>query len=120
MCCTLGNELRNLTTSILETVAPPISEHELVEVFLSHDMIGYVGLEALVYRAFARVMEQTESGHVVVRKVGDKEDAQPESRNLNMCEGMLEGTKLAKVWIRKKKSKKKLEGSCSSTISNHR
>lgn len=94
----LGSELRNLTTTLLETVAPPISEHELVEVFLSHDMVGYVGLEALVYRAFARVMEQTESGHVVVRKVGDKEEEEPTTtRNLNLCEGLVEGTKLAKV-----------------------
>ncbi|KAI9273079.1 hypothetical protein BDA99DRAFT_283695 [Phascolomyces articulosus] len=92
----LGSELRNLTHTILETVAPPISEHELVEVWLSHDMRGYVGLEALVYRAFARVMEQTESGHVVVRKIGDKED-EDQPRNLNLCEGLLEGTKLAKA-----------------------
>lgn len=69
-----------------------------MEVFLSHDMVGYVGLEALVYRAFARVMEQTESGHVVVRKVGDKEEEEPTTtRNLNLCEGLVEGTKLAKV-----------------------
>ncbi|KAI7854051.1 maintenance of telomere capping protein 1 [Circinella umbellata] len=94
----LGSELRNLTHSILETVAPPISEHELVEVWLSHDMRGYVGLEALVYRAFARVMEQTESGHVVVRKIGDKEDEEDDQpRNLNICEGLLEGTKLAQA-----------------------
>ena len=87
-----------MTHSILETVAPPISEHELVEVWLSHDMRGYVGLEALVYRAFARVMEQTESGHVVVRKIGDKEDEEDDQpRNLNICEGLLEGTKLAQV-----------------------
>ncbi|KAI8139382.1 hypothetical protein BJV82DRAFT_627046 [Fennellomyces sp. T-0311] len=92
----LGSELRNLTTTILETVAPPISEHELVEVFLSHDMRGYAGLEALVYRSFARVMEQTESGHVVVRKIGDKED-EDQPRNLNICEGMVEGTKLAQA-----------------------
>ncbi|KAI9320756.1 maintenance of telomere capping protein 1 [Dichotomocladium elegans] len=60
-------------------------------------MVGYGGLEALVYRAFARVMEQTESGHVVVRKVGDKEDEAADKRELNLCEGLREGTKLAKA-----------------------
>ncbi|KAI9494387.1 hypothetical protein BDB00DRAFT_818974 [Zychaea mexicana] len=60
-------------------------------------MRGYVGLEALVYRSFARVMEQTESGHVVVRKIGDKEDEDEQPRNLNLCEGLIEGTKLAKA-----------------------
>ncbi|CAO3596151.1 unnamed protein product [Absidia cylindrospora] len=93
----LGSNLRHLTTQIMETVAPPISEHELVEIWLSHDMIGYNGVEALVYRAFARVMEQTESGQVIVRKgMGDEHDEEA-ARDLNMCEGVVEGTKLAKA-----------------------
>ncbi|KAI8096237.1 maintenance of telomere capping protein 1 [Halteromyces radiatus] len=97
----LGSNLRQLTTQILETVAPPISEHELVEIWLSHDMVGYSGVEALVYRAFARVMEQTESGQVIVRKgmdnSHDNDDEAP--RDLNMCEGVVEGTKLAKASV---------------------
>lgn len=69
-----------------------------MEVWLSHDMVGYAGLEALVYRAFARVMEQTESGHVVVHRARKQEqDVDDGTRNLNMCEGIVEGTKLAKV-----------------------
>lgn len=42
-------------TDILNAVAPPISEHEVIEVWLSHDMIGYEGVETLVYRALAKV-----------------------------------------------------------------
>ncbi|ORZ09923.1 maintenance of telomere capping protein 1 [Absidia repens] len=62
-------------------------------------MIGYSGVEALVYRAFARVMEQTESGQVIVRKgMGDEHDEEA-ARDLNMCEGVVEGTKLAKANI---------------------
>ncbi|CAO3631289.1 unnamed protein product [Cunninghamella blakesleeana] len=94
----LGTNLRQLSTQLLETVAPPISEHELVEIWLSHDMIGYSGVEALVYRAFARVMEQTETGQVIVRKgIDDGENNEDAERDLNMCEGMLEGIKLAKA-----------------------
>lgn len=93
----LGTNLRQLTTQIMETVAPPISEHELVEIWLSHDMVGYSGVEALVYRAFARVMEQTESGQVIVRKGMDEDHDEDAPRDLNMCEGVVEGTKLAKV-----------------------
>ncbi|CAO3629824.1 unnamed protein product [Cunninghamella echinulata] len=93
----LGSNLRQLTTQILETVAPPISEHELVEIWLSHDMMGYSGVEALVYRAFARVMEQTESGQVIVRKGIEDDKKDDADRDLNMCEGMLEGIKLAKA-----------------------
>ncbi|KAI9025016.1 hypothetical protein CLU79DRAFT_93838 [Phycomyces nitens] len=102
----LGTGLRNLTVqsvnTFLETVAPPISEHELVEVWLSHDMNGYEGMESLVYRAFARVMENTETGQVVVRKGGNREGGKPTGNvatDLNMCEGALEGTKLAKANI---------------------
>lgn len=90
-----------MTTTLLETVAPPISEHELVEVWLAYDMVGYTGLEALVYRAFARVMEHTESGQVVVRNAygEEKKPADPTHRDLNMCDSVLNGTKLAKANI---------------------
>lgn len=40
---------------ILNAVAPPIAEHEVIEVNLSHDMVGYEGVETLVYRALAKV-----------------------------------------------------------------
>jgi len=36
-------------TDILNVVAPPISEHEVIQVWLSHDMRGYDGVENLVY-----------------------------------------------------------------------
>lgn len=42
-------------TDILNVVAPPISEHEVIQVWLSHDMRGYEGTESLVYRALSRV-----------------------------------------------------------------
>lgn len=85
----------------METVAPPISEHELVEVWLAYDMVGYTGLEALVYRAFARVMEHTESGQVVVRnpESDDRKPVDPGNRDLNMCDSLVDGTKLAKANI---------------------
>lgn len=92
-----------MTTTLLETVAPPISEHELVEVWLAYDMVGYTGLEALVYRAFARVMEHTESGQVVVRSNNSEstteQDANPAHRDLNMCDSLQVGVKLAKANI---------------------
>lgn len=42
-------------TGIINVVAPPIAEHEVIQVTLSHDMIGYEGVENLVYRGLARV-----------------------------------------------------------------
>lgn len=40
---------------IMNAVAPPIAEHEVIQVNLSHDMQGYEGVETLVYRALAKV-----------------------------------------------------------------
>jgi len=42
-------------TDILNVVAPPISEHEVIQVWLSHDMQGYDGIESLTYRSLTRV-----------------------------------------------------------------
>lgn len=65
-----GHDLVSTTTStlttILNTVAPPISAHETLELWLSHPMVGYQGVESVVYRAWTRVLEQTESGELVV------------------------------------------------------
>ena len=123
----LGKDLRSQTlkslTELLNAVAPPIAEHEVIKVNLSHDMIGYDGVETLVYRGLAKVrqcalprpfahirlqiMEQIEGGTLVVNK-GDeekpKEDAavspDGEERKLNYVEGLAEGWKLAGVCLR--------------------
>jgi len=42
-------------TDILNVVAPPISEHEVIKVWLTHDMQGYEGIETISYRALSRV-----------------------------------------------------------------
>lgn len=56
---TLGQNLQRVGLStlndILNVVAPPISEHEVIQIWLSHDMQGYDGVESVVYKAFAKV-----------------------------------------------------------------
>ncbi|KAF9087992.1 hypothetical protein BGX29_000507, partial [Mortierella sp. GBA35] len=102
----IGNDLKSLTlssmTTVLDVIAPPIAEHEVVEIWLAHDMVGYVGVEGLVYRAFSKVMEQTEGGDVIVHQgagTNQNEDVQPEDRQLNACEGYEQAVKLAKANI---------------------
>lgn len=55
----IGQDFRRVglstLTDLLNVVAPPISEHEVIQVWLSHDMEGYEGVESLVYRALTRV-----------------------------------------------------------------
>ncbi|PSR71269.1 hypothetical protein PHLCEN_2v12783 [Hermanssonia centrifuga] len=86
-------------TDLLNVVAPPISEHEVIQVWLSHDMKGYEGVESLVYRALTRIMEQVEGGDLVVNK-GDEsrpKDTTSEKRDLNAVEGLEEALKLAQA-----------------------
>jgi len=97
-----GLASRGLSTfnEILNVVAPPITEHEVIQVWLGHDMEGYDGVESLVYRAFARVMEQIEGGDLVVNKGSEskpKEHMQPGVRNLNAVGSVEEAFRLAEA-----------------------
>lgn len=97
----LSADLKKMSTSILNAVAPPIAEHEVIQVWLSHDMVGYVGIETLVYRSFAKILEQIEGGDLVV-KSGKEErhkETYDEQRELNACEGFIQASKLAKANI---------------------
>lgn len=86
-------------TDILNVVAPPISEHEVIQVWLSHDMIGYEGVESLVYKALTRIMEQVEGGDLVVNR-GDESRPKSnasEQRDLNAVDGLDAAIKLAQA-----------------------
>lgn len=54
-----GNDLLTGAKSVIATIAPPISEHEVIEVWLSHDMVGYRGVDGLVYRGLSKVRWQS-------------------------------------------------------------
>jgi len=88
-------------TDILNVVAPPISEHEVIQVWLSHDMEGYEGVESLAYRALARVLEQVEGGDLVVNR-GDEsrpKESASDSRDLNVVDGYEAALKVSQVNI---------------------
>lgn len=103
------NTTTSTLTNILNTVAPPISAHETLELWLSHPMIGYSGVETVIYRAWMRVLEQTESGEVIIiwspSAIGDGEGGRDDSnksdeyggRSINPVEGW------SKAWERSEK-----------------
>ncbi|KAK4050535.1 hypothetical protein OIO90_005002 [Microbotryomycetes sp. JL221] len=100
----IGENLKSTTmrglTDLLNAVAPPIAEHEVIEVTLSHDMVGYEGVETLVYRGLAKVMESVEGGSLVLNQKDDKgrkSTSDDEERNLNMISGLQEGWKGAEA-----------------------
>ncbi|KAH9835801.1 maintenance of telomere capping protein 1 [Rhodofomes roseus] len=88
-------------TDILNVVAPPISEHEVIQVWLSHDMAGYDGVESLVYRALSRILEQVEGGDLVVNRGDEFRPKEPANgkRELNAVEGFEAALKLAQANI---------------------
>ncbi|KDR84795.1 hypothetical protein GALMADRAFT_53664 [Galerina marginata CBS 339.88] len=87
-------------TDILNVVAPPISEHEVIQVWLSHDMQGYEGVESLAYRALARILEQVEGGDLVVNRGNESRPKEgSEGRELNTVDNYETALKVSQVNI---------------------
>ncbi|SCV72830.1 BQ2448_4367 [Microbotryum intermedium] len=101
----LGKDLKISTlkslTDLINAVAPPIAEHEVLKVSLSHDMIGYDGVEQLVYSSLSKVMEQVEGGTLIVNKGEEgtrrQSESNDEERDLNLVEGLEAAWKLAEA-----------------------
>lgn len=123
----LGGELRSKAlptfTSILHTLAPPISSHERLQIHVTHDLSGYPSIDPLIYTVFSRVMSQVEGGDLMVIQRG--QESAPKRgldiggyqssdagwhdgpwwrtvtpgnpRNISAVRGMVEGTKLARA-----------------------
>lgn len=91
-------------TTIINTVAPPISEHETLELWLSHPMVGYDGVEGVVYRAWNTILEQTESGELVI-VWSPPEEGLPTERTFNPVEGWEAGWKACNDQMEKLKAR---------------
>ncbi|PNS20862.1 hypothetical protein CAC42_2793 [Sphaceloma murrayae] len=114
-------------TNILQTIAPPISAHERLQIHTTHDILGYPSLDPIVYAVFARIMSQVEGGDLLVIQRGTESRARDRSvsdlgyrgnilggskpswsdgpwwrdtrtkRDLGAVQGLVEGTKLARA-----------------------
>lgn len=122
----LGDELRTRAmptfSNILQTIAPPISQHERLRIHITHDMVGYPSLDPLIYSVFSRVMSQVEGGDLMVIQRGHEATARRASdsafftgssaagwrdgpwwraadvpRDMGIVSGLTEGTKLCRV-----------------------
>ncbi|KAN0063128.1 hypothetical protein ACQY0O_004292 [Thecaphora frezii] len=92
-------------TDIVNAVAPPIAAHEVIQVTLSHDMVGYDGIEDVTYRVLAKVMEQVDSDNTEQQLVVNKAPVQAtasrpkqgpdQERDLNAVEGLEAAFRLA-------------------------
>ncbi|KAK5153021.1 hypothetical protein LTR04_006295 [Oleoguttula sp. CCFEE 6159] len=108
-------------TNILHTLAPPISQHERLQIHITHDLIGYPSLDPLIYTTFSRVMSQVEGGDLLVIQRGSESSHRRASidgytggsqagwsdgpwwrdsstkRDLGLVQGLREGTRLVRV-----------------------
>lgn len=98
--------LQNTLTSVLDTIAPPISRHEQLQIHVFHDMVGYPAIDKIVLSVFERVMDQVEGGGdltLVVQKGKERNrrgSGTVEKRELGIFQGSLEqGQKLAAASI---------------------
>lgn len=104
--------------NILQTIAPPISSHERLQIHITHDLTNYPTLDPLIYQVFSRVMAQVEGGDLMVvqrgHEAGPKRDSKEmsrplgswhdgpwwrsgERRSINAIKGMIEGSKLVRA-----------------------
>ncbi|KAF2144028.1 uncharacterized protein K452DRAFT_246152 [Aplosporella prunicola CBS 121167] len=71
-----GDELRSRAlptfTSLLHTLAPPISQHERLQIHITHDLHNYPSLDPTIYAVFQRVMSQVEGGDLLVIQRGSE------------------------------------------------
>ncbi|RMZ89077.1 hypothetical protein DV736_g3709, partial [Chaetothyriales sp. CBS 134916] len=118
----LGGDLRALAAptfqSLLHTLAPPISSHERLRIYITHDLKNYPSLDRSIQDVFGRVMMQVEGGELMVvqkgQENGPKRDSisgsrslggwhdgpwwrTTEPRSINAVSGVREGSKLARA-----------------------
>jgi hypothetical protein len=106
-------------SNILHTLAPPISQHERLQIHITHDLIGYPSLDPIIYQTFSQVMSQVEGGDLLVIQRGSESTQRRASqdgyrgggggwndgpwwrhtdkRDLSVVKGLVEGTKLVRV-----------------------
>lgn len=53
---------QSLFSTVLDTIAPPISRHEQLKIHVFHDLVGYPAIDTIVYNVFSKVMQQVEGG----------------------------------------------------------
>jgi len=56
----------------MNTIAPPISQHERLQIHITHDLVSYPSLDSTIYQTFSRVMAQVEGGDLLVLQRGSE------------------------------------------------
>ncbi|KAK5733093.1 hypothetical protein LTR17_009973 [Elasticomyces elasticus] len=78
-------------TSLISTIAPPISAHERLVIHSTHDILGYPSLDPLIYSTFSRIMSQVEGGDLLVIQRGSEQRSRATSEPQGYRGGVLGG-----------------------------
>jgi hypothetical protein len=105
----------------MNTLAPPISQHERLQIHITHDLIAYPSLDPTIHQVFSRVMSQVEGGDLLVLQRGSESSQRRPSevgfsggkqsgwndgpwwrdgrskRDMSVVNGLTEGTKLCRA-----------------------
>ncbi|THY40023.1 hypothetical protein D6C98_09787 [Aureobasidium pullulans] len=91
-----GGNVRNMAlptfTSLLETIAPPIAQHERLIIHTTHDLQAYPSLDPIIYEVFSRVMQQVEGGDLLVIQRGSESRQRGRSSSELAYRGNILGT----------------------------
>ncbi|KAI5203252.1 hypothetical protein AUEXF2481DRAFT_38751 [Aureobasidium subglaciale EXF-2481] len=91
-----GGNVRNMAlptfTSLLETIAPPIAQHERLIIHTTHDLQAYPSLDPIIYEVFSRVMQQVEGGDLLVIQRGTESRQRGRSSSEAAYRGNILGT----------------------------
>ncbi|KAG9647195.1 hypothetical protein KCU95_g1756, partial [Aureobasidium melanogenum] len=91
-----GGNVRNMAlptfTSLLETIAPPIAQHERLIIHTTHDLQAYPSLDPIIYEVFSRVMQQVEGGDLLVIQRGSESRQRGRSSSEVAYRGNILGT----------------------------
>lgn len=114
----LGKRALPTFSNILHTLAPPISQHERLQIHITHDLVNYPSLDPIIYTTFSSVMAQVEGGDLMVIQRGSESTQrssaegyrgggggwndgpwwrETEKRDLSVVKGLVAGTKLVRV-----------------------
>ncbi|CAN8101653.1 unnamed protein product [Discula destructiva] len=82
-------------SDIMNTLAPPISQHERLLIHITHDLVGYPSLDPLIHGVFNRVMAQVEGGDLMVVQRGHENSIKSPSSEKN---GLFSGSHSTAGW----------------------
>lgn len=86
----LATQGKHALSEVYKAVVPPLASAEVLDVWVSHDMVGYDGIADVVYAGLAKSLELIEGGELVVNTQKSTES----TRDINLLDNLDAATQL--------------------------